>query len=249
MTGISNTSAKVEVADEAGSAFTFDQFQAVLQFMSQNQPTGKIHYVSSLDILPDFSQVLAAAVPVRVVVNVRRQNAPLPDTPSSPSLPPVAASGSSSHAPPHLPTGPSVHGRSTHGSAPSDAPSSPYPTPSISLPIVSATITMLVPAQTPPPVAPIPVAPTLVAPTLVAPTPAAPTPAATDPLQVGPVDEKRFYAVVRGRRVGVFDDWNMTSPHVSGVPNASCRRYGTRQQAERAFATALNAGLVLIIPE
>ncbi|KAF8151297.1 hypothetical protein B0H34DRAFT_709443 [Crassisporium funariophilum] len=57
----------------------------------------------------------------------------------------------------------------------------------------------------------------------------------------------RWYAVTRGRHVGVFCHWHSVAPLVVSVSGACYSRYSTRNLAIAAFACALNAGAVSTI--
>ncbi|KII82919.1 hypothetical protein PLICRDRAFT_180919 [Plicaturopsis crispa FD-325 SS-3] len=54
----------------------------------------------------------------------------------------------------------------------------------------------------------------------------------------------RWYCVIRGRKVGVFEGWMTTSPLVTGVPHCQFCRFTTRDDAVRAFNAAIDEGQV-----
>ncbi|KAF9525847.1 hypothetical protein CPB83DRAFT_896736 [Crepidotus variabilis] len=60
--------------------------------------------------------------------------------------------------------------------------------------------------------------------------------------QPGPLG--RWYTIVRGRQVGVFNDWTVVSPNVSGVANASHQRYPSWSSAVDAFLNAEQHGFI-----
>ncbi|KJA24433.1 hypothetical protein HYPSUDRAFT_53781 [Hypholoma sublateritium FD-334 SS-4] len=55
------------------------------------------------------------------------------------------------------------------------------------------------------------------------------------------------YVVTVGLRVGVFTEWSIVQPLVSGVRGACYRKYSTNAAAQTAFAEALNAGVVMVV--
>jgi len=55
----------------------------------------------------------------------------------------------------------------------------------------------------------------------------------------GDYDERGFYGVRRGRRVGVFDSWVATKPHVHEYAGACFKKFQTWQEAA-TFAAAVN---------
>ncbi|EIN09251.1 hypothetical protein PUNSTDRAFT_134414 [Punctularia strigosozonata HHB-11173 SS5] len=67
------------------------------------------------------------------------------------------------------------------------------------------------------------------------------------PVAVAPAATGPWYSVVRGKAVGVFAMWETVSPLVTGVSGAIYRRHSSRQAAEQAFETALQAGNVAVI--
>ncbi|KAF5379129.1 hypothetical protein D9615_005853 [Tricholomella constricta] len=74
------------------------------------------------------------------------------------------------------------------------------------------------------------------------------------PIEVNESDEEdfdptlRWYAITRGRRVGVFARWQNVAPYVVSVSGAVYARFPSRAQAEVAFADAIRNGLVMILP-
>ncbi|OBZ76724.1 hypothetical protein A0H81_03917 [Grifola frondosa] len=79
-----------------------------------------------------------------------------------------------------------------------------------------------------------------------------------------PATAERWYAVISGRAVGVFEGWYVTfpsslraeltlrrhnvSPLVTGVSFAVFQRYTSRAAALAAFSAALAAGTVTVLP-
>lgn len=43
---------------------------------------------------------------------------------------------------------------------------------------------------------------------------------------------RKFYAVVRGRQIGIFTSWNIVEPLVSGFPSARFKSFRRRSDAE-----------------
>ena len=50
---------------------------------------------------------------------------------------------------------------------------------------------------------------------------------------------KKFYAVKRGVRPGVYETWSACEPLVKGFPGAIYKSFPTRQEAEHLAANAL----------
>ncbi|OBZ69292.1 hypothetical protein A0H81_10929 [Grifola frondosa] len=63
-----------------------------------------------------------------------------------------------------------------------------------------------------------------------------------------PSTAERWYAVIRGRAVGVFEGWHNVSPLVTGVSYAIYQRYSSRSAAQAAFDAAEAAGTVAVLP-
>ncbi|OBZ68739.1 hypothetical protein A0H81_11113 [Grifola frondosa] len=63
-----------------------------------------------------------------------------------------------------------------------------------------------------------------------------------------PSTSERWYAVTRGRQVGVFEGWSNVSPLVTGVSFAIAQRYSSQAAAQAAFNAALAAGTVVVLP-
>ncbi|KAF7431000.1 hypothetical protein PC9H_006715 [Pleurotus ostreatus] len=116
------------------------------------------------------------------------------------------------------------------------------------------------PAVAPPAVAP-PAAPA-VAPPAVAP-PAAPAVGTGPPagfttpwvVPIGyafhlpnPDDEGPFYMITRGREVGIFAGWDITSPLVTGVPGAVFRAVPSIAAAQTRMVSVIASGASAIIP-
>ncbi|KAF5379791.1 hypothetical protein D9615_005661 [Tricholomella constricta] len=57
----------------------------------------------------------------------------------------------------------------------------------------------------------------------------------------------RWYTVTRGRKVGVFANWDTVAPLVISVSGAVYARHSSRAQAEGAYSRALGAGNVLVM--
>ncbi|KAH8109622.1 hypothetical protein DFH11DRAFT_1548074 [Phellopilus nigrolimitatus] len=55
------------------------------------------------------------------------------------------------------------------------------------------------------------------------------------------------YAIIVGKRVGVFTNWTIAQNYVNGVPRASFKGYRTIEEAKRAFRQALARNLVKIM--
>ena len=92
------------------------------------------------------------------------------------------------------------------------------------------------------PATPAPAAPANAAPAA----PAIAAPAA--PANAAPVATSGpYYAVFRGRRVGVFQGWHRVSGLVTGVSGASYVRLGSREAAEAAFSDAEDEGNVAVV--
>ncbi|EIN03595.1 hypothetical protein PUNSTDRAFT_48050 [Punctularia strigosozonata HHB-11173 SS5] len=80
------------------------------------------------------------------------------------------------------------------------------------------------------------------------PFPAGPGPAGpSTAVAIAPIVDDRWYAVVRGKSVGVFMGWETVSPFVLHVSGSIYRRHGSRQKAEQAFEAALRSGDVAVI--
>lgn len=50
------------------------------------------------------------------------------------------------------------------------------------------------------------------------------------------MSKKKYYVVWKGRKRGIFADWETCSRQVSGYTGAEYKAFATRQEAERAFA-------------
>ncbi|KAF8804993.1 hypothetical protein BYT27DRAFT_7258741 [Phlegmacium glaucopus] len=56
--------------------------------------------------------------------------------------------------------------------------------------------------------------------------------------------KEQWYAVIKGYAVGVFHDWGLVGPLVSGARNSCVQRYLTQAAATESFKAAAKAGLV-----
>ncbi|KAK0435012.1 hypothetical protein EV421DRAFT_1908901 [Armillaria borealis] len=56
-----------------------------------------------------------------------------------------------------------------------------------------------------------------------------------------------FYMVTVGRQVGVFTNWEIIQPLISGVRHACHKKYRTAAEAEETFETALTEGKVCVL--
>jgi ribonuclease HI len=49
---------------------------------------------------------------------------------------------------------------------------------------------------------------------------------------------RKYYVVWKGRKTGIFSDWQACSAQVSGFPGARYKAFATRAEAERAFTAS-----------
>ncbi|KAK0430442.1 hypothetical protein EV421DRAFT_1858755, partial [Armillaria borealis] len=56
-----------------------------------------------------------------------------------------------------------------------------------------------------------------------------------------------WYVVTAGREVGIFSNWEVVQPLVSGVAHACHKKYKMRAEAEEAFQAALAQGKVRVL--
>ncbi|KAK0466810.1 uncharacterized protein EV420DRAFT_1635851 [Desarmillaria tabescens] len=56
-----------------------------------------------------------------------------------------------------------------------------------------------------------------------------------------------WYVVTAGREVGIFSNWEVIQPLVSGIAHACHCKYKTCAEAEEAFQTALSQGKVCVL--
>jgi len=55
-----------------------------------------------------------------------------------------------------------------------------------------------------------------------------------------------WYCVTRGKAIGVFPSWEITSPLVTGVPNNCHKKYKSKDDAQTAFDEAAAKGLTSV---
>ncbi|KAL0572579.1 hypothetical protein V5O48_009383 [Marasmius crinis-equi] len=56
----------------------------------------------------------------------------------------------------------------------------------------------------------------------------------------------KHYTVTRGRRVGVFGDWSVVSPMVTGVSGAVYQKWGTFEEAVEMYTSAYRARMISV---
>ncbi|KAF8230986.1 hypothetical protein L208DRAFT_1279478, partial [Tricholoma matsutake] len=58
---------------------------------------------------------------------------------------------------------------------------------------------------------------------------------------------QKWFVVMQGHDVGVYQGWHVASPLVSGVSGACYKKYSTENDAWAAFKQALDHGTIVIV--